>query len=53
MKKLFNSSIPENERNSTVILEDEQGIFFIEHFGCANRVRIDDKTKHILICKVS
>lgn len=53
VKKLFNSSIPENERNSTVILEDEEGIFFIEHFGCANRVRIDDKTKHILICKVS
>ncbi|MGN0601436.1 MAG: tRNA lysidine(34) synthetase TilS [Oscillospiraceae bacterium] len=53
VKKLLNSSVPQNMRDKIVMLQDEQGLFFIEGFGCADRVKIDDKTKHILICKIS
>lgn len=53
VKKLFNSSVTLENRMKTVILEDEEGIFFIEGFGCADRVKVDSDTKHILICKTS
>ena len=53
VKKLFNEYIPKEQRDNTVILEDEMGIIFIENFGCADRVKIDDETQHILIFKVS
>lgn len=53
VKKLLYSSVPQNMRDEIVMLQDEQGLFFIEGFGCADRVKIDDNTKHILICKIS
>ena len=53
VKKLFNSTVPLSMRDKTAILEDDNGIFFIEGFGCADRVKIDQNTKHILICKIS
>ena len=53
VKKLFNAKIPRDMRDKTVILQDENGIFFIEGFGCADRVKIDKSTKRILICEIS
>ena len=53
VKKLFNSSVPLENRHKVAILEDNEGIIFIEGFGCAERVKIDENTRHILICKVS
>ena len=53
VKKLFNASVPLDERDKIAILEDEDGIIFIEGFGCADRVKIDNHSAHILICKIS
>ena len=53
VKKLFNNSVPLEQRDKTAILEDEEGIFFIEGFGCADRVKLDCDSQHILICKIS
>lgn len=53
VKKLFYENVPLENRDKTVILCDDDGIVWIEGFGCAERVKIDDNTKNILICKIS
>lgn len=53
VKKLFNAHVPKEDRDFTAMLCDEDGLFFVEGFGCADRVKIDFNTKHILVCKIS
>lgn len=53
VKKLFNASVPSELRDKTVILCDEDGIIFVEGFGCADRVKVDADTRKALICKIS
>lgn len=48
VKKLFNENVPKNLRDTRVILEDEEGIVFLEGFGCAERVKIDDQSLQVL-----
>lgn len=48
VKKLFNSDIPLEERDKILFLADEKGVIFIEGYGVAERVRVDENTKNIL-----
>ncbi|MBQ9376002.1 MAG: tRNA lysidine(34) synthetase TilS [Ruminococcus sp.] len=53
VKKLFNAKVPIDMRDKTVILCDDDGIIWIEGFGCAERVKVDNSTKSIMVCKIS
>lgn len=53
VKKLFNADIPLEKRDMTVMLADENGLFFVEGYGAAERVCVDDSTQLVLICKIS
>lgn len=53
VKKLFNANIPQEQRDYIAMLSDDEGLIWVEGFGCADRVKIDSDTKHILICKIS
>lgn len=48
LKKLFNEKHFEN-RNSLMILADEEGILWVEKSGCADRAKITEKTDKILL----
>ena len=49
LKKLFNEKkIPAEERAKKVILSDENGVVWLEGYGCDERCKIDDKTERIL-----
>jgi tRNA(Ile)-lysidine synthase len=48
LKKLFNEKHLEN-RNSLMILADDEGILWIEKLGCADRAKITEKTEKILL----
>lgn len=53
LKKLFNESkIPSAERSRILMLCDSEGIVWIDGFGVAERVKITDATKQILIIGV-
>lgn len=50
LKKLFNEAkIPKERRMLIPLLSDEQGIIWIEGFGIAERVKIDQDTKQVLL----
>lgn len=52
VKKLFSSLFDEKTRKNRVVLADEEGVIFVEGAGCAERCKIDDKTKRVLfICE--
>ncbi len=53
VKKLFNERILAEKRGETAMLSDAEGLFFIEGIGTAERVRVTDSTKRVLICKIS
>ncbi len=48
VKKLFNEKIPLENRKRIAFLADELGVIFIEGFGVAQRVAVDENTKNIL-----
>lgn len=48
LKKLFNEKHLEN-RNSLMILADDEGILWVEKLGCADRAKITEKTEKILL----
>lgn len=48
VKSLFNADIPRDERDKVLFLCDEQGIIFIEGYGCAERVKCQRFTKNLL-----
>lgn len=48
LKKLFNEKKPEG-RNNLMILSDEEGILWVEKLGCADRAKITEKTKKIIV----
>lgn len=53
LKKLFNEAkIPNGDRSRVLLLCDDKGIVWIDGFGVAERVKISDATKNILIIGV-
>ena len=53
VKKLFNQAFEREKRGSRVILEDDEGLIFVEKFGVADRVRADEKTEKMLVVDIS
>lgn len=50
LKKLFNEAkIPSSERSRILMLCDDDGIVWIDGFGVAERVKLTDATKKVLI----
>lgn len=49
VKKLFNADVPASLRASRAVIEDGEGVAFVEGFGCADRCKIDGNTKKILV----
>ncbi len=47
LKKLMNEKYPPEERDGIPVLADEKGIIWVEGFGAADRVKIDENTKKI------
>jgi tRNA(Ile)-lysidine synthase len=52
LKKLYTEFLTMTERQNNIVLRDNDGIIWCEHFGCAERVKITDSTKNILIIKI-
>ncbi|MBQ5336384.1 MAG: tRNA lysidine(34) synthetase TilS [Oscillospiraceae bacterium] len=52
VKKLLNACTEASERDSLCIAADEAGIIFIEKAGTADRVKITNSTKKILLIRV-
>lgn len=52
LKKLMNEKYAAGERDFIPILADDSGIIWVEGFGVADRVKIDENTKRILTVKV-
>ncbi len=48
LKKLFNEKHLEG-RNNLMILADDLGILWVQGLGCADRVKITDKTERIIV----
>ncbi len=53
LKKLYNESIPLDNRYKTVVLSDDNGVIFVEGFGADERVSSDENTKRILNVRIS
>lgn len=53
LKKLFNESIPLEERHKVVVLSDNDGVIYVEGFGADERVSADENTKRILEVEIS
>lgn len=53
VKKLFNQAFEREKRGSRVILEDDEGLIFVEKFGVADRVKADEKTEKMLVIDIS
>lgn len=53
LKKLFNEyKIPQKERESCLMLADNKGLIWINKFGVAQRVALDEKTENVLLIEV-
>ncbi|NLB37098.1 MAG: tRNA lysidine(34) synthetase TilS [Clostridiales bacterium] len=53
LRKLFNEyHVPVYERNKIAILADDSGILWIEGFGSAERCRVYDSTKKVMIVDI-
>lgn len=53
LKKLFNEyKLPQKERESCLILADNEGPIWVNGFGVAQRVALDEKTKEVLLIEV-
>ena len=46
---LMKQAFPEHKSDSAVILADSEGVVLVERFGAADRVRIDEFTKRVLV----
>lgn len=53
LKKLFNESIPLEERHKVAVLSDDDGVIYVEGFGVDERVSADENTKRILEVEIS
>ena len=53
LKKLFNESIPFEERHKVAVLGDNDGVIYVEGFGADERVSADENTKRILEVEIS
>lgn len=53
LKKLFNESIPLEERHKIAVLSDDDGVIYVEGFGADERVSADENTKRILEVEIS
>lgn len=42
IKTLFNADVPRSVRDSIVFIADEEGVIFVEGYGCAQRVMADN-----------
>ena len=52
VKNLFNRGVSLLDRDRTAMLCDDEGLFWIEGFGCAERVRADDDTPRENILRI-
>lgn len=52
VKKLFNSRVPAEERDSICFVADDRGPLFIEGIGISDYARVTDDTKNVLLIKV-
>jgi tRNA(Ile)-lysidine synthase len=52
LKKLYSEFLTENERSNNIVLRDDDGIIWCEHFGCDDRLKITYKTNRIMIIKI-
>ncbi|MGN1034060.1 MAG: tRNA lysidine(34) synthetase TilS, partial [Oscillospiraceae bacterium] len=53
LKKLFNEyKLPQKERESCLVLADNEGPIWVNGFGIAQRVALDGKTKEVLLIEV-
>lgn len=52
VKKLFNSKVPSYKRDEIMFVADDQGVIYIEGFKAAQRVMVDDNTKHIVVINI-
>ena len=48
IKTLFNSDIPQNKRDEIIFIADDNGVIFVEGYGVAERVKVDENTKTII-----
>lgn len=48
VKKLFNAKFSPEIRDNRLLLCDDEGLVYVEGFGCADRVKIDASTQNIL-----
>lgn len=53
IKKLFNRDIPLENRDSVMFLSDDNGVIYLEGYGVADRVKVDEYTQNVLIVKAS
>lgn len=50
LKKLFNEKgLPPEDRNKVVVICDDEGILFVEGFGCAERCTVCEETHRVCI----
>jgi tRNA(Ile)-lysidine synthase len=52
LKKLYTEFLTEEERDNNIVLRDNDGIIWCEHFGCDERLKITDKTENIMIIEI-
>lgn len=53
LKKLFNEKrIPAEDRNGIVVLADDEGVLWVEGYGCDRRAMITDETQTVLMIGV-
>ena len=53
VKKLLQARFAPEERRRALLLCDSEGVIFVEGYGFAERVRADNDTKTVLVCKIS
>ncbi len=53
LRKLMQSKLERGERGRCVLLSDGEGVIAAEGFGIADRVKLTDQTKTVLLCKIS
>ena len=48
LRKLINKEFSKEDRKDAVIIADDEGVIFVEKYGVADRVKIDENTRTIL-----
>ena len=49
VRVLMKQAFPVHKRDGAVLLADDDGIVLAEGFGAADRVRVDDSTRRVLV----